>query len=105
MAGTSGMARRYVTAAAAAAAASALLAAGAAPARAQVQTAGDLLVNLRASNPSAGTAAWANTGTLGGTFTEVGDPIVSSSAGVSYVNFDPNQAYRGPTAPAGVTGS
>ena len=105
MAGTSGIRRGYVTAAVSATAASVLLAAGAAPARAQVQTAGDLLVNLRASNPSAGTTAWANTGTLGGTFTEVGDPIFSNSAGVSYVNFDPNEAYRGPTAPAGVTGA
>jgi hypothetical protein len=88
---------------AAAAAAAAL--SGAQAAHAQIQTAGDLLVNLRADNATAGTAAWTNTGSLGGAFAEVGDAAVANSGGTNYVHFDPNEAYRGPTAPAGVTGS
>lgn len=89
-----------------AAAAAALAGTGAATtASAQIQTAGDLLVNLRADNPGAGTAAWTNTGTLGGAFTEVGDASVVDQGGVPLVAFDPNEAYRGPTAPADVTGS
>ena len=71
----------------------------------QIQTAGDLLVNLRADNSTAGTAAWGNSGTLGGAFAEVGDAEVTTIGGVPYVAFDPNEAYRGPTAPADVTGS
>ena len=89
-----------------AAVSAALAGAGAAAdASAQVQTAGVLLVNLHASSPSAGTAAWANGGTLGGAFTEVGDATLVNQGGVPYVALDPNEAYRGPAAPAGVTGS
>ena len=71
----------------------------------QVQTAGPLLVNLRADNATAGTAAWVNTGTLGGAFSEVGDTAVTSIGGATFVTFEANEAYRGPTAPAGVTGA
>ena len=88
-----------------AAATAALAGAGtAATASAQVQTAGDLLVNLRADDPSAGTAAWTNAGTLSGAFTEVGDAALVNQGGVNYVALDPNEAYRGPAAPPGVTG-
>jgi hypothetical protein len=68
-----------------------------------IATAGALLVNLRADHPTAGTAAWVNGGSLGGAFVEVGDAAVTNSGGVNYVQFDPNEAYRGPTAPADVT--
>src|SRR5687767_12972890 len=42
-------------------------------ASAQVAVAGQLLVDLQATDPSAGTASWQNLGTLGGSFAEVGD--------------------------------
>jgi Concanavalin A-like lectin/glucanases superfamily len=70
----------------------------------QIQTAGDLLVNLRADHPAAGTPVWQNVGTLS-PFTEVGDPEVATIDGVRYVVFGPNEAYRGPTAPADITGA
>lgn len=72
---------------------------------AQVQTAGDVLVNLRADHPTAGTAAWSNTGTLGGAFSEVGDATAVTGGGTRMVAFDANEAYRGPSAPASVTGN
>src|SRR5436190_3522802 len=68
-----------------------------------IATAGALLVNLRADHPTAGTAAWVNGGSLGGVFTEAGDAVVTNSGGVNYVSFDPNEGYRGPTAPADIT--
>lgn len=74
-------------------------------ASAAVTIAGNLLVELNATNPTAGTAAWANTGTLGGSFAEVGDALPLSADGISYVSLGANVAYRGPTAPADITGS
>jgi hypothetical protein len=76
----------------------------------QVIVRGTNLVELRAADASAGTPNWINSGSLGGSFTEVGDASVSTiNAGafgiVPVVNFDPNEAYRGPTAPAAITGS
>src|SRR5215217_3738146 len=94
-------ANRSAAIAAAVAGVSALFAGSASAAG--IATAGALLVNLRADSATAGSAAWANTGTLGGAFTEVGDATVTNSGGVNYVQFDPNEAYRGPTAPADIT--
>ena len=76
----------------------------------QVIVRGTNLVELRAGDPSAGTANWANSGSLGGSFTEVGDASVSTINVAAYglvplVNFDPNEAYRGPTAPTSITGN
>jgi hypothetical protein len=70
-----------------------------------IATAGALLVNLRADYPSAGTANWLNTGSLGGSFVENGDATVTNSGGVNYVQFGANVGYRGPTAPADITGN
>ncbi len=71
--------------------------------------AGELLVDLRASDPTAATGTWSNLGTLGD-FTRIGNPDVQTIAGVTGValNFDHpaggwDDAYRGPTAPAAVT--
>src|SRR4051812_48125804 len=78
--------------------------------QAQVIVRGTNLVELRAADATAGTASWTNTGSLGGSFTEVGDASVSTiNAGafgtVPIVNFDPNEAYRGMMALAAITGS
>ena len=74
-------------------------------ASAQVAVAGQLLVDLQATHPSAGTASWQNLGTLGGSFAEVGDASSVVTGGISYIALGPNEAYRGPTAPASITGS
>jgi hypothetical protein len=76
-------------------------------ASAALVTAENLLVDLNASDPSAGTAAWTNTGSLLGTFTENGNTVLgifgpNDSPGV---NFDGSSAYRGMLAPAGITGA
>lgn len=77
---------------------------------AQIQTAGDLLVDLRASHATAGSASWTNLGTLGGSFTEFGNPVATEfgtndSAAVVFNGLENGDAYRGPIAPAGITGN
>lgn len=72
---------------------------------AAVTIAGNLLVELNATHATAGTGSWTNTGTLGGSFAEVGDAVLISAGGVSYVSLGPNVAYRGPVAPGDLTGS
>jgi len=72
---------------------------------AAVTIAGNLLVELSATHATAGTASWTNTGTLGGSFTEVGDAVPVNISGVSYISLGSNVAYRGPTAPPDITGS
>ncbi len=52
-----------------------------------IQTAGALLVNLDAADPSAGTAAWANAGALKD-FVEVGNPTAATVSGAPAVNFN-----------------
>jgi autotransporter-associated beta strand protein len=71
-----------------------------------IEIAGDLLVDLRADDPSAGTASWTNTGTLTGNFSLVagGDPQVATISGVPYVRLDPDDNYVGPLAPATIAG-
>ena len=69
-----------------------------------------LLVSLDARDASAGTAAWTNTGTLGGTFTEVGNPLLVTrgpiaNPAVSFNEGVTQDAYRGANAPIGLTGA
>jgi len=68
---------------------------------AQVQVAGTLYVDLRATNASAGSATWANQGTLGN-FTEVGAPLLNTNvvgSGVPGVSFNgTGDAYQGPNS-------
>jgi len=68
---------------------------------------GTNLVNLRADNATAGTASWANTGSLGGSFAKggAGGTAVTTSNGVQYVPLDGTTFYTGPNAPASITGS
>ncbi|MCA9266008.1 MAG: laminin G domain-containing protein, partial [Planctomycetales bacterium] len=76
-----------------------------------LQIAGELLVDLKATHPSAGTESWLNTGTLGD-FTRVGNPFVTEIDGVTAVAFNSDHpaslfddAYRGPLAPVNITGN
>ncbi|MEX2187743.1 MAG: Ig-like domain-containing protein [Pirellulales bacterium] len=71
--------------------------------------AGELLVDLRATDPTAATGTWSNLGTLGD-FTRIGNPDVQTINGVTAValNFDHptggwDDAYQGPIAPASIT--
>jgi hypothetical protein len=71
-----------------------------------IEVAGELFVDLRANDASAGGASWNNSGTLGG-FAEVGDPrAVIVPGGVPAVYFDGvDDAYQSAVgAPAGLTG-
>ena len=70
-----------------------------------LSVAGELFVDLDASDVTAGTATWINNGTLGD-FVEVNDPIFQIIDGVPAVSFDGvDDAYQSPTsAPAGLVG-
>ncbi|MBP7934868.1 MAG: hypothetical protein KA354_09515 [Phycisphaerae bacterium] len=71
---------------------------GAAPSIA-VAGPGILLVDLKATDPTAGTAVWNNTGLLGD-FAIVGNPKTEVVAGVPAVTFSVmGDAYQGPLAP------
>jgi hypothetical protein len=77
----------------------------------QVVVAGELLVDLRATDPSATSATWNNRGTLAD-FSRIGNPAVQLIQGVTAValNFDHatsawDDAYQGPEAPATLVGS
>ena len=73
-----------------------------------IEVAGELFVDLNASDPSAGTATWVNAGTLGD-FEEVGDPTVGtvgplSSPAVTFNGAD--DVYTSVNvAPAGLVGT
>lgn len=73
-----------------------------------IQIAGELFVDLDASDPSAGTASWNNAGTLGN-FVEVGNPTVVTLQGRAGVQFNATatlDAYQSPVAaPAGLVGA
>ena len=75
---------------------------------AQVQVAGTLYVDLRATNSSAGSATWINQGTLAN-FTEIDAPSLDSNvagSGTPGVLFDGvNDAYQGPNSPADIDGA
>jgi hypothetical protein len=71
-----------------------------------VQTVGELVVNLDARDPSAGTTNWINQGTMGN-FIRIGSPKVATSGGQPAVQFNgKGDAYRSeqPT-PATITGA
>jgi hypothetical protein len=73
-----------------------------------IAVAENLLVNLDARDPSAGSASWTNTGSLVGNFAAVGTPQVvtrgpNSNVAVSFNEQGANtDAYRGPNAPLGI---
>jgi len=70
-----------------------------------IEQAGDLLVVLDALDASAGSATWANGGTLGD-FVERGDPAVGQYNGTTAVQFDGvDDAYEGPITPATLEGA
>lgn len=73
-------------------------------AAAAVQTAGTLLVDLSASDASAGSGTWVNNGSLGD-FTESGDAIKETVGGADAVTFDGTEWYTGPVTPAGLEGN
>ena len=69
------------------------------------QIAGSLLVNINAGSYANG-SPWANTGTLGGTFSPVGTtPRRESVGGLDAVVFDGQDWFSGPSAPATLTGA
>jgi hypothetical protein len=76
-------------------------------ANAAIVVEGTNLVNLRADNATAGSANWANTGSLGGTFAKggAGTTAVTTNNGVQYVPLDGSTFYTGPNAPASITGN
>ncbi|BCM93348.1 hypothetical protein IAD21_05239 [Abditibacteriota bacterium] len=64
------------------------------------------LVSLDATDASATTAAWKNTGTLGGEFTRGGAPKLETFGGIQAISFDGKQDwFRGPNAPAALLGN
>jgi VCBS repeat-containing protein len=75
-----------------------------------LQIAGELLVDLKATDPTAATETWENRGTLGD-FTRIGNPIVQQVQGVTAVTLNSDHpvsgwddAYQGPPAPVALTG-
>ena len=66
-----------------------------------------LLVELDAAGTGAGSASWTNTGTLGGSFTEVGDviPTFLGPNSNDALDFDGTDAYRGFPSPGSITGN
>jgi autotransporter-associated beta strand protein len=71
-----------------------------------VEVAGNLLVELRADDASAGTATWTNTGSEGDfNLVAGGDPVKTTIGGVDYVRLDPNDHYVGTAAPSQITGA
>jgi hypothetical protein len=75
------------------------------PAQAQLAVAENILVDLRATQSSAGTATWANLGVAGNFSVVSGTPVKQNLGGVDYVTMDPGTQYVGPLAPATVTGA
>jgi mono/diheme cytochrome c family protein len=78
------------------------------PALAQIQQAGTLYVDLRASDPTAGSATWLNRGTLGA-FTKVGGPsLVTNVVGTGFAGVlfggVTNDAYLGPNSVPDIDG-
>jgi mono/diheme cytochrome c family protein len=78
------------------------------PALAQIQQAGTLYVDLRASDPLAGSSSWTNHGTLGN-FARVGGPSqVTNVAGTGFAGVlfggVTNDAYLGPNSVADIDG-
>jgi hypothetical protein len=80
---------------------------GSANPNANLETAGELFVNLSASDASAGSAVWSNAGTLGD-FNRVGNPGIQVLDGVRAIAFNNNNtdgSYQSSiNAPVGLTG-
>ena len=73
--------------------------------KAEIQTAGVLLVNLDARHPSAGTEEWINSGTLSN-FTRYGQPVLKNIDGCKAVSFNgKNDACIGPPAIESIMGN
>src|SRR5262245_57075619 len=77
--------------------------------QAQLQFAGTMYVDLRATNVTAGGPLWINQGALG-SFTAVGAPVLTTNVagtGVPGVFFDglTNNAYQGPASVADIDGA
>lgn len=71
--------------------------------RLKVAGSGVLLVDLKASDSTAGQAVWVNKGSLGD-FAIVGQPVVGNVAGQNAVSFNGADAYQGPLAPVELLG-
>ncbi len=70
-----------------------------------IEVAGELLVWLDASDPSAGATTWKNLGTLHDFEEAAGDPVFEEIVGVPAVTFDGQSAYQCiDNAPASITG-
>ncbi|TAE77446.1 MAG: LamG domain-containing protein [Verrucomicrobia bacterium] len=74
-------------------------------AQAQLAVAENILVDLRATQGSAGTATWFNRGVAGNFSVVSGTPVKQNIGGVDYVTMDPTTQYVGPVAPPTVTGA
>lgn len=75
------------------------------PANAQLAVAENILVELRATQSSAGTSTWANLGVAGNFAVLSGTPVKQNLGGVDYVTMNNGTQYLGPLAPATVTGA
>jgi hypothetical protein len=74
-----------------------------APEGIEIAGSGLLLVDLAATDPTAGQAAWVNKGSLRD-FAQVGTPVLENVAGEIAVSFDATSAYQGPLAPVELRG-
>jgi hypothetical protein len=75
------------------------------PAQAQLAVAENILVDLRATQSSAGTSTWANLGVAGNFAVVSGTPVKQNLGGVEYVTMNNGTQYVGPFAPATVVGA
>lgn len=73
-------------------------------ARCKVAGSGILLVDLGATDATAGQAVWVNKGSLGD-FAAIGQPVLGTVAGEQAVSFDGTTAYQGPLAPPELRGT
>lgn len=70
------------------------------------EIAGALLVDLDAKDATAGKPSWKNKGTLGGAFSQQGNPSVYTSGNTKAVKFDGvSDAYIGPVSPVEIAGT
>ena len=72
--------------------------------RCKVAGSGFLLVDLSATDATAGQAVWVNKGSLGD-FAAIGQPVLGTVAGEQAVSFDGTTAYQGPVAPPELRGT
>lgn len=73
--------------------------------RANVEVAGEVVVELDANHPTAGGTTWTNAGSLGD-FTEVGTPATGMGGAIPGIEFNgTTDAYEGPIAPTEIVGN